>query len=400
MKYNFDEHIDRWNTNALNTDGFRQYIFNGDSSMKFPYADEEFIRMWVADMEFATPECILDGIRERLSRRIFGYTRLYDSTYYNAFSGWTKKCYGWVPKQEDLFTSHGIIPALYELTGYICSPGNKVLMLTPSYAYFRNAAQYNGIDYVCSDLVDREHNGYYEIDFADFERKAQDPAVNLCIFCNPHNPSGRIWTEEELSRAAEICFTNHVMIITDEIHCDLVRTGLSYTPMAKLYPDSDQIITCMAPSKTFNMAGLQFSSVIIPNEKVREFWRARHNMDVNPLSLAAATAAYKKGYDWLQELKLYLDQNFIFTEQYLKKFLPKAVFRIPETTYLGWVDIGAYISKDENIPLLFATQAGVLLEGGNMFVQNSDTYIRLNLACPRDVLEEGLKRICDLLARK
>ena len=146
MKYNFDEHIDRWNTNALNTDGFRQYIFNGDSSMKFPYADEEFIRMWVADMEFATPECILDGIRERLSRRIFGYTRLYDSTYYNAFSGWTKKCYGWVPKQEDLFTSHGIIPALYELTGYICSPGNKVLMLTPSYAYFRNAAQYNGID--------------------------------------------------------------------------------------------------------------------------------------------------------------------------------------------------------------------------------------------------------------
>lgn len=397
MKYNFDEIIDRRNTNCLNTDGFRQYIFHADESMKFPFADEEFIRMWVADMEFATPECIIDAIRRRLDRKIFGYTRLYGDEYYHAFSAWTENMYGWTFPQKDLYTSHGIIPALYELTGYICKPGDKVLMLTPSYAYFKYAAEYNGIDYVCSDLLNRGHDGYYEIDFEDFRKKAQDPAVKLCIFCSPHNPSGRIWSEEELRMMAEICFENDVLIISDEIHCDLIRCGLKHTPLAKLYPDSDRIITCMAPSKTFNTAGLQFSNIIIPNEDVRKCWLAKHSFDENPLSLAAAQAAYEEGYDWLCELKKYLDANFAFTKEYLTAHLPEAVFRIPEATYLGWVDIGAYVETDVNLPLLFAKKAGVLLEGGNMFVQNSDHCIRLNVACPRAVLEEGLRRICELL---
>lgn len=397
MKYNFDEIIDRKHTSCMNTDGFRQYIFHADENMKFPYADDEFIRMWIADMEFATPEVIIDAMRARLDRRIFGYTRIFGDDYYNAFSSWTKKLYDWTFPKEHLFTSHGIIPALYELTGYICKPGDKVLMLTPSYAYFKHAAVYNHMEYVCSDLVNPKGDGYYEIDFDDFRAKAADPKVTLCIFCNPHNPTGRIWTEEELRRVVEICLENHVLLISDEIHCDLIRTGCVHTPIAKLYPDCDQIITCMAPSKTFNMAGLQFSNVIIPNDAVRAIWLERHNMDENPLSLAAAQAAYEKGEDWLRELKLYLDANFRFTKDYLTEHLPKAVFRIPEATYLGWVNIEAYVDKDEELPLLFANQAGVLLEGGNMFVANSDCYIRLNLACPRSILEEGLRRICELL---
>lgn len=397
MKYNFDEIIDRKHTNCMNTDGFRQYIFHADASMKFPYADDAFIRMWIADMEFATPDVIIDAMRKRLDRRIFGYTRVFDPAYFAAFQSWTNRLYGWTPKTEDLYTSHGVIPALYELTGYICAPGEKVLMLTPSYAYFKHAATFNDREYVCSPLVDRAHNGYYEIDFEDFRRKAADPQVKLFIFCNPHNPTGRIWTEEELRRLADICLENDLMIISDEIHCDLLRSGLTHTPLAKLYPDSDRIITCMAPSKTFNMAGLQISSLVIPNDAVRAKWLAKHNFDENPMSLTAAQAAYEHGLDWLLELRGYLDDNFALVKAYLSEHLPKAVFRIPEATYLGWVDISAYVEPNEDLPALFANQAGVLLEGGNMFVANSDGYIRLNVAMPRAMLQEGLHRICTLL---
>jgi cystathionine beta-lyase len=289
----------------------------------------------------------------------------------------------------------GVVPALYELVEYICKPDEKALITTPSYIYFKLAADYNQIQLVCSDL--NCEDGYYGINFADFEKKAQDPQVTLCIFCNPHNPTGRIWTEDELRRVAEICFANNVLLISDEIHCDLIRIGKKHIPLAKLYPDSDQIITCMAPSKTFNMAGFLISNIIIPNEKVRKVWKDRHYLNENPLSIAAAQAAYEYGYDWLAELKLYLDANFEFVGKYLKQHLPKAKYRISEATYLGWINIGEYVDKDVNLPLFFANNAGVLLEGGNMFVANSDCCIRLNLACPRSVMEEGLRRICELL---
>ncbi|MGM9532593.1 aminotransferase class I/II-fold pyridoxal phosphate-dependent enzyme, partial [Intestinibacter sp.] len=182
-----------------------------------------------------------------------------------------------------------------------------------------------------------------------------------------------------------------------EIHCDLLRNGKKHTPLAKLFPDTDQIITCMAPSKTFNMAGFMISNIIIPNEKIRSIYKDRHYDFENPLSVAAAQAAYTDGYDWLCELKDYLDENFRFTKEYLSKNLPKAVMQISEATYLGWVNIGEYVEEDEDLPLLFANHAGVLLEGGDMFVRNSNGFIRLNLACPRSILEEGLKRICELL---
>ncbi|WP_043931999.1 MalY/PatB family protein [Bacillus sp. EB01] len=398
MKYNFDEIIDRRGTNAMNTDGFREYIFKASKDMVFPFKDEEFIRMWVADMEFAAPPEIIQAIKDRADKQIFGYTKVFDPNYYLSFSNWTKRNYNWNFEPEHLVFSNGIIPALYELVEYICKPGEKVLIVTPSYAYFKYAAEFNDIELVTSDLVNQD--GYYTMDFDDLEAKAKDEKVTLSIFCNPHNPSGRVWTQEELKRFGDICLENNVTIISDEIHCDLLRTGMVHTPLAKVFPDTDRIITCMSASKTFNLAGLMFSNIIIPNDDLRAVWKARHYDFENPLSIAATQAAYEHGHEWLNQLKDYLDENFVITKNYLEQHLPETVYRIPEATYLAWVDISAYLPDEENLPLYFANKAGVLLEGGNMFVSNSDGYIRLNLACPKSMLTEGLARICDVLVKE
>ncbi|WP_336761697.1 MalY/PatB family protein [Paenibacillus sp. USHLN196] len=398
MKYNFDEIIDRTGTNAMNTDGFRQYIFNATEDMTFPFKDEEFIRMWIADMEFATPPEILDAVKERLDRRIMGYSQVFDPAYYEAVSNWMKRYYDWSFPKEHLETSNGIIPALYELVEYICQSDEKVLIVTPSYGFFKSAAEHNNLELICSDMINEQ--GRYSIDFEDFEAKAKDEKVRVCIFCNPHNPSGRVWTTEELQRVGEICLSNNVWVISDEIHCDLLRTGKKHTPLAKLFPDTDRIITCMSPSKTFNMAGLMFSNVIISNKALRATWQARHYGFKNPLSIAATQAAYETGDEWLTELKYYLDANFAYVEQYVKQHLPLAVFHIPEATYLAWIDISAYAPEHVSLPLFFAEQAGVLLEDGHMFVANGEGCIRLNLACPRSVLQEGLRRISSVLVKE
>lgn len=396
--YNFDEIIDRRHTNAMNTDGFRDYIFHADETMTFPYKDEEFIRMWVADMEFATPEVVIDGIRERLNKRIFGYSRVFEKSYYDAFNGWCMKKYGWSFDRKELVMSNGIIPALFELVEYICKPDEKVLFLTPSYAYFKYAADFSKREYVCSDLINED--GYYKIDYDDLEKKAADEKTTLLIFCNPHNPSGRVWKEEELEKVAKIVEKHQLWVISDEIHCDLLRLGQHHIPLGKVMPDYKRLITCMAPSKTFNLAGMMISNVIIRDEDMRKIWLDRHYNFDNPLSIAAAQAAYEKGDEWLQELRAYLDGNFEFTVNYLKEHLPKAKCRISEATYLAWVDLSAYFEPDEHLPLFFAYKAGVLLEGGNMFVQSSDGFIRLNLACPRATVEEGLRRICEAVNTK
>lgn len=396
--YNFDEIIDRKHTNAMNTDGFRDYIFHADESMKFPYKDEEFIRMWVADMEFATPDVVIEGIEERLKNRIFGYTRVFSNDYYDAFVSWCQKRYDWSFEKKELVMSNGIIPALYELVNYICKKDEKVLFLTPSYAYFKYAADFNERESVCSDLINQD--GYYTIDYEDFAKKASDPQTKLFILCNPHNPTGRVWREEELMKIAKIIEENELWVISDEIHCDLIRTCQKHIPLGKVMPTYQKLITCMAPTKTFNLAGLMISNVIIRDEKLRNIWLSRHYNFDNPLSIAAAQSAYAKGEEWLKELQVYLDNNFKLTQDYLKENLSQAKFRISEATYLAWVDLSNYFEPDENLPLFFAYRAGVLLEGGNMFVQNSDCFIRLNLACPKSILLEGLKRICEAVLTK
>ena len=390
MSWNFDRIIDRRNTQCLSIEACR-------GRMDIPYSDEEIVRMWVADMDFAAPDCVLQALHARVDHGIFGYTEMFGDALPHAFAAWCERMYGWRFPQEQLCTSHGIVPALFDLIRLRCKPGEKALFFTPSYGPFRRAAVDTGHEYVCSDLI-RGEDGVFRIDFDDFAAKAADPAVTVCILCNPHNPTGRIWTDDELRRIGEICLENGLLILSDEIHCDLLRSGRTHTPLAKLFPDSERIVTCMAPSKTFNIAGLQFSTIVIPDPELRAAWKKTHTEGENPFSLTAAQAAYSDGgYAWLMALREYIDGNFAFTADYFAAHAPKVRFQIPESTYLVWVDVSAYTGPQTELRRLFAERAGVIVNDGSMFVQNAEGFLRLNLACPRAIVEKGLSRICRVL---
>lgn len=397
--YNFDEIVDRKNTNALNTDGFRGYIFHAGPEKVFPYKDDEFVRMWVADMEFAVAPEICDEIKKRVDRRIFGYTGIYTDDYYESFVSWCRMQYDWDFPKEELCFSPGIIPALYQFGETLCTNNEKVLINTPAYGYFAHAAEYSNLGILTSPLH-RDAKGHYTIDYEDFEKKCADPSCKLVFWCNPQNPSGRVWTEEELKKIAVIVEKYNLWIVSDEIHCDLIRCGKKHIPMAKIMTDYPKLITAMAPSKTFNMAGLQYSNIIIRDPQLRATFHDRDKLFgmVNPLSLTAAKAAYDKGGPWHEELKVYLDQNFAFVKEFLHTEMPEAIMEIPEATYLAWVDVSGCLPGVEDLPSFFANHAGVLLEGGSsMFVGNADGYIRLNLAMPRSIIKTGLERMRDAI---
>ena len=399
--YDFDQIIDRRGTNALNTDGFRGYIFHAGPEKVFPYRDEEFVRMWVADMEFSAAPEILEALHKRVDRRIFGYTGVYDNGYYQSFRRWCLDRYDWDFPQEQLCVSPGIIPALYQLTESLCVPGERVLINTPAYGYFLHAAEYAHRKALLSPLG-RDQQGRFSVDWADFEAKCAQPQCKLVFWCNPHNPTGRMWTEEELRRAGEIMQKYNLWVVSDEIHCDLSRCGRRHIPLAKVLPDYPKLITCMAPTKTFNLAGLAFSNIIIRDPALRAAFRDRDKLFgmVNPLSLTAAKAAYDKGGPWLEELRAYLDGNFAFVRDFLAAELPDAGMHLPEATYLAWVDLSRCLPDVEDLPGFFANEAGVLLEGGDaLFVGNARGYVRLNLAMPRSVLRTGLERMRDAIRR-
>ena len=336
--YDFDEIIERRHTNALNTDGFRSYIFHAGPEKKFPYKDEEFVRMWVADMEFATPPEICEAMKKRIDKRIFGYSMVFDSDYYNVLQKWCREKYDWEFPRKELCFSSGIIPALYELTEDLLSKNEKMMIVTPAYGYFKHTAEYNNVELVCSNL--KNDGGEFTIDFDDFEKKASDPHMKLILWCNPHNPTGRMWTAQELTKVAKIVEKYNLWIISDEIHCDLIRKNNKHIPMGKIMKD------------------------------------------------------YEKCGKWLEELKDYLDDNFQFLKDYLQENLPEAVYQIPEATYLAWVDMKVCLPDIENLPDFFANRAGVLLEGGDdLFVGNANGFIRLNMAMPRETIKKGLDRM-------
>lgn len=398
-QYNFDEIVDRQGTNALNTDGFRQYIFHAGPEKQFPYKDDEFVRMWVADMEFAVAPEIREALQARLDRRIYGYTGTYDGAYDKAFMQWCKDHYDWTFDKSELCYSPGVIPALYLVAEILCEEGDKILINTPAYGYFLHTAEYVHKDVLMSPLK-KDAEGRFSLDLEDFEAKCADPACRLVIWCNPHNPTGRVWTEEELKAAAAIVEKYDKWIISDEIHCDLLRMDQHHTPMGKVMKDYQKLITCMAPTKTFNLAGLSFSNVIIRDPWLRKEYKARDKVGglINAFSLTAATAAYQKGEPWRQELRAYLDENFAFTKRFLDEQLPEAVMQPAEATYLAWVDMSKCLPDVEDLPGFFANEAGVLLEGGNsLFVGNAEGYVRLNLAMPRSIIRTGLERMRDAI---
>jgi cystathionine beta-lyase len=398
VAFNFDQPISRQGTNALAEDGYEKYLFGAEPlvpPLQVPAMD--LMSMWVADMQFAAPDAAIDAMRERLAHPIFGYTMNLDDQLYDAFGAWCDRRYAWRFDREEMQISLGVIPALSGLVEYICNPGDKVFSLTPSYGYFKHAVVQRDRMFEASPLLKKD-DGDYEIDFEDFERKVCDPAVKLLFLCHPHNPTGRVWTEQELRRMGELCLANGVKIVSDEIHCDLTRTGVMHVPLAKLFPSSKDIITCMAVSKTFNLAGMMIATVIIPDPELRTVWKRRHYPFVNPISLAAAVGAYRDGEAWLEALRQYLDDNFALMHRCLSLGLPKARFHIPQATYLAWVDLSAYFDDSTNLTRFFLEKAGLILEGGEMFVANGAQCIRLNLACPRIQVEEALKKLVAAIA--
>ena len=394
MRYDFDEIIDRRNTNSENVEGFRSYMFSDEPDIELPVPDDELIRMWVADMEFAVAPEICESLQERIGKRIFGYTSVFDSRYYDAFSGWCRKRYGWDFPKEELVFSPGVIPALYELVELLTEPDEKVLFMAPSYGFFKHACRYSGRQFVCSDLIN--DGGHFRVDPDDLAAKAADPAIKLLIWCNPHNPTGRVWTESEAREVADIIEKNGLWVISDEIHCDLTRKGQQHIPMGKIMPDYSRLITCMAASKTFNLAGMLFSNIIIRDAGLRRrFVRANKlGESVNPLSLAAYQAAYEKGGEWLDQLQDYLDANFEFAVKYIRENIPGAACEVSQATYLLWVDLNGCGIDTSDLSKFFAKSAGVLVESGNrLFVGNAAGFVRVNLAMPRALVAEGLERM-------
>ena len=393
--YDFDTVIDRSHTNALNTDGFRRYIFHADDDRIFAVPDSDFIRMWVADMEFAVAPEIRQAMKDRIDRKIFGYTGLFSSDYYDALSAWCRDRYGWIFPREELVISPGVVAALHQLIRDLVGQGECALTLTPAYGQFEAACRHNKVELLSSRLI-RDETGRFVIDWTDLEEKASRRETVLLLLCNPHNPTGRVWSREELEGIGQLARKYDLWIISDEIHCDLLRRGKTHIPMGAVLPEEERLITCMSASKTFNLAGLQMSNIMIrDNTERRRFAREFLSANaINPISLAAHQAAYESGGEWLSQLREYLDGNFDLLTEFLKTELPEAVYAPSEATYLAWVDLSAYFPKGSDLPDFFANQAGVLLEGGSsMFVDNADRCVRLNLAMPRVMVREGLDRI-------
>ena len=397
MTYDFDEIIDRKHTNALNTDGFRGYIFGDtEGKMKFPFKDDEFVRMWVADMEFAMCPDVIQAIKDRADKRIIGYSQVFEPDFYEAYNAWNQKMYGWTYPKEEICFSLGIIPALYMLVDLLLGDHDYAIINTPAYGYFQHPIDERH-KHAIHNKLKCDAQGNWTIDFDALEKDASNPFAKLLIWCNPQNPTGRVWTEEELRKVAAIVEKHNLWIISDEIHCDLLRQGVKHIPMAKIMPEYKKLITCTSVSKAFNMAGMMFAEIIIRDEELRKLYISETNtyaMNLNPLSIAAHQAAYEHGSEWLDQLKTYLDGNFQFVKDTLARELPDITFQIPQATYLAWVNMNPYLGDVEDIPDFMANKAGVLLEGGDaLFVDNAKGYIRLNLAMPRVIVDKGLQRI-------
>ena len=398
MNYNFDEIIDRRHTNALNTDGFRGYIFHAGPEKVFPYKDEEFVRMWVADMEFGVAPEILEALHSRVDRRIFGYTGLYDDEYYNAFSKWCRDHYDWSFPKEQLCVTPGIIPALYQLTETLCTKDEKVLVNTPAYGYFVHAAEYAGVGVLTSPLK-KKTDGTFEMDFEDFEKKCADPACKLVFWCNPQNPTGRMWTEDELRQAATIMKKYNLWVVSDEIHCDLIRCGRRHIPMAKVMTNYPKFITCMAPSKTFNLAGLVGSYSIIYNswlrDRVRKEADLSHYNEQNMLSMYALIGAYQpEGYEWVDELRQVLTENVEFACDYIKEHFDGVEVSKPQGTYMLFLDCEKWCkAHGKNMDELerAGLEVGVMWQDGRPF--HGEYGIRMNLALPLSRVKEAFERL-------
>lgn len=384
MKYDFDKVVPRRGTNSYKWDLVKQ---------------DDVIPLWVADMDFAVAPPIQEALRKRMEHPVFGYTLVPDS-YYEAVINWFCRRHNWHIEKDWILYTSGVVPAVSCAIKAFTLPGEKVLLQTPAYNCFFSSIRNQGCEVLENELV--REGDTYRIDFDDFDRKCADEKTTVFLLCNPHNPCGRVWTKKELQRMADICRKHHVKVISDEIHCEIIMPGCHFTPFALV--DEDNGVTLNSPSKNFNIAGLQIANIICKNEE----WRRRIDRviniyevcDVNPFGVIALQAAYNECGDWIDEMNQYVWGNY----QYLKRFvldeLPQIQVIRMEGTYLAWLDIMCYeLSSDE------ATQQ--LLHEGRVFVSSGtlygkkagEGYLRLNLACPRETLKQGLVRLGRVLGQ-
>ena len=381
---NFDEIIDRKNTDSIKYDSA---ICRG--------MPEDLLPLWVADMDFKAPQCVIDALMEKCSHGIFGYSDC-GNDYFEVLRLWFKEAFDWDIQQEWLIKTPGVVHAVTTAVRALTRENESVLIQEPVYYPFRETILKNNRKLVVSELI---YDGRsYSIDFADFEQKVAEHHVKLFILCSPHNPVGRVWTAQELMRLGEICRQHGVIVVSDEIHADFVYPGHKHTVFTALKPEfNDFTITCTAPTKTFNLAALQISNIFIPNPRLRSAFRGEIEKSgysqLNVMGFTACKAAYKDGRAWLNELKHYLNGNLDFLRLFLKERLPQVKLVEPEGTYLVWLDFNALNLSHQELEELIIHKAKLWLDGGTMFGPSGSGFQRVNISCPRQTLEKALLQL-------
>lgn len=381
MKYNFDEIVSRRHTCS----------YKWDSA---PSGEKEVLPLWVADMDFRTAPVIVEALERRVRHGIFGYVRVPDA-YYESVARWFARRHGWKMETDWIIYTSGVVPAISAAIKALTVPGDGVVVQTPVYNCFFSSIRNNGCRVVPNPLI--YENRTYRIDFEDLDRKTADPGVRLLLLCNPHNPAGRVWTREELVRIGEICQKNGVRVIADEIHCELVFPGHEYVPFASTGENQlRNSVTCVSPSKAFNLAGLQIASIISCDRTVRERIDRAINInevcDVNPFGVEATIAAYEGGEDWLLQLLDYLKGNYDLLCDFFKTYLPQIPVTSLEGTYLVWTDCRAFHLPSDVLQTLLLEETGLWLNSGTLYGAEGEGFLRWNIACPRVVLHDALTR--------
>lgn len=381
MKYDFDKITPRRGTNSYKWDS----ADNGD-----------VLPMWVADMDFQTAPCIQEALKRRVEHGIFGYTKVPEE-YYDSVISWFKRRHQWEIKREWFVYTSGVVPAISAVIKALAKEGDKIITLTPVYNCFFSSIRNNGCKLDSCELICE--NNSFRIDFDDLERRASDPEATVMLLCNPHNPSGRVWTKEELQRIGNICMRNNVTVVSDEIHCELVHPGFRYTPFASVSDEfQKKCVTCVSPSKAFNIAGLQIANIIVEDEDMRQRIDKAINInevcDVNPFGVIATMEAYNNGEEWLTQLLAYIHKNYIFFKEYCEKNLPQFPVAPLEGTYLAWMDCRCIGMTSERLEEDLLAKARLWLNAGSMYGKEGEGFMRWNLACPQQLVEEGLRRFC------
>lgn len=378
----------------------------GTDSYKWDSAPEtDIIPLWVADMDFETFPSITEALQRRVAHGIFGYTRVPEA-YYEAVCNWFGKHHGWHINREDIIYTSGVVPAVSAVIKALTLPGDQVIVQGPVYNCFFSSIRNNGCEMVSNSLIYNKEELRYEIDFDDLERKLAHERARVMLLCNPHNPGGRVWTRHELTRVAELCRKYDVRVVSDEIHCELTLYDNEYVPFGSL-PDelSHGSITCCSPSKAFNTAGLQIANIVCRDAEVRNRIDRAINInevcDVNPFGVIALQAAYSdEGYEWLTQLRTYISSNYDLLRERFARELPKCKVMRMEGTYLVWIDCSQlHISSDE-IEEMLMHENKVWVNAGSMYGTEGAAFIRINMACTSELLNEGITRIVNGLGNK